>query len=56
VNGCAAAASTRNIAAYSPDVWAKLWGNMNMNPLSALTRCGTSKILADPDVVSFAYG
>ena len=32
------------------DVWAKLWGNMNMNPLSALTRCTTSKILADPDV------
>jgi 2-dehydropantoate 2-reductase len=32
------------------DVWAKLWGNMNMNPLSALTRCGTSKMLADVDV------
>jgi 2-dehydropantoate 2-reductase len=32
------------------DVWAKLWGNMNMNPLSALTRSGTSKMLADPDV------
>ncbi len=32
------------------DVWAKLWGNMNMNPLSALTRCGTSRMLADPDV------
>ncbi len=32
------------------DVWAKLWGNMNMNPLSALTRSGTSKILADADV------
>ncbi|HEV7610992.1 MAG TPA: 2-dehydropantoate 2-reductase [Steroidobacteraceae bacterium] len=32
------------------DVWAKLWGNMNMNPLSALARCGTAKILADADV------
>ena len=32
------------------EVWAKLWGNMNMNPLSALTRCGTSKMLADADV------
>ena len=32
------------------DVWAKLWGNMNMNPLSALTRCGTSKMLSCPDV------
>ncbi len=32
------------------DVWAKLWGNMNMNPLSALTRCGTSRMLGDADV------
>jgi 2-dehydropantoate 2-reductase len=32
------------------EVWAKLWGNMNMNPLSALTRCGTAKMLGDPDV------
>lgn len=32
------------------DVWAKLWGNMNMNPLSALTRCGTAKMLADAEV------
>ncbi len=32
------------------EVWAKLWGNMNMNPLSALTRCGTARMLADADV------
>jgi 2-dehydropantoate 2-reductase len=32
------------------EVWAKLWGNMNMNPLSALTRAGTARMLADPDV------
>ena len=32
------------------EVWAKLWGNMNMNPVSALTRCGTSRILGDADV------
>jgi len=32
------------------DVWAKLWGNMNMNPLSALTRSGTARMLADADV------
>ncbi len=32
------------------EVWAKLWGNMNMNPLSALTRSGTSRMLADADV------
>jgi 2-dehydropantoate 2-reductase len=32
------------------DVWSKLWGNMTMNPLSALTRCGTAKMLANTDV------
>ncbi len=32
------------------DVWAKLWGNMSMNPLSALTRCGTAKMLANAEV------
>jgi 2-dehydropantoate 2-reductase len=32
------------------DVWTKLWGNMTMNPLSALTRCGTAKMLANEDV------
>jgi 2-dehydropantoate 2-reductase len=32
------------------DVWAKLWGNMAMNPLSALTRSGTAKMLANPQV------
>jgi 2-dehydropantoate 2-reductase len=32
------------------DVWTKLWGNMTMNPLSALTRCGTASMLANADV------
>jgi 2-dehydropantoate 2-reductase len=32
------------------DVWTKLWGNMNMNPLSAVTRSGTARMLADRDV------
>ena len=32
------------------DVWLKLWGNMNMNPLSALTRCTTGRMLDDDDV------
>jgi 2-dehydropantoate 2-reductase len=31
------------------DVWTKLWGNMTMNPLSALTRRGTSTMLANGD-------
>jgi len=32
------------------DVWAKLLGNMSMNPLSALTRCGTAAMLGSPEV------
>jgi 2-dehydropantoate 2-reductase len=32
------------------DVWAKLWGNMNMNPLSALTRRGTGQMLSSAEV------
>ena len=30
------------------DVWFKLWGNMTMNPVSALTGATTDKILDDP--------
>lgn len=30
------------------DVWYKLWGNMTMNPVSALTGATTDRILADP--------
>jgi 2-dehydropantoate 2-reductase len=29
-------------------IWVKLWGNMTMNPISALTRAGLTDILADP--------
>ena len=36
----------------SPDIrlaiWRKLWGNMCMNPLSALTRASTGALLDDP--------
>ena len=32
------------------DVWSKLWGNMSLNPLSALTRRGTATMLANADV------
>jgi 2-dehydropantoate 2-reductase len=32
------------------DVWTKLWGNMNMNPLSALTRCATGTMLGSAEV------
>ncbi|HEY2032799.1 MAG TPA: 2-dehydropantoate 2-reductase [Rhizomicrobium sp.] len=32
------------------DIWLKLWGNMTMNPLSALTGATTLQMLSDPDV------
>ena len=32
------------------DVWTKLWGNMTINPLSALTRRGTARLLEDADI------
>jgi 2-dehydropantoate 2-reductase len=32
------------------EVWSKLWGNMTINPLSALTRCATAKMLSSPEV------
>jgi len=35
------------------DVWFKLWGNMTMNPVSALTSATTDKILDDPLVREF---
>src|SRR5476651_1765696 len=46
VGGINAAASEQ----IRRDVWTKLWGNMTMNPLSALTRRGTAKMLANDDV------
>jgi 2-dehydropantoate 2-reductase len=35
------------------DVWFKLWGNMTMNPISALTSATTDRILDDPLTRSF---
>lgn len=35
------------------DIWYKLWGNMTMNPVSALTGATTDVILADPLVHAF---
>ena len=49
---CAALASAGFKAEASTDVrrevWYKLWGNMTMNPVSALTGALTDTILADP--------
>jgi 2-dehydropantoate 2-reductase len=35
------------------DIWFKLWGNMTMNPVSALTGATTDRILDDPLVNEF---
>jgi 2-dehydropantoate 2-reductase len=35
------------------DVWFKLWGNMTMNPVSALTGAPSDRLLADPLVRGF---
>jgi 2-dehydropantoate 2-reductase len=35
------------------DVWYKLWGNMTMNPISALTGATCDRILDDPLVIDF---
>ena len=36
------------------DIWYKLWGNMTMNPLCALTGASATPVLADPLVRDFA--
>ncbi len=35
------------------DIWYKLWGNMTMNPLSAMTGASADKVLDDPLVRDF---
>jgi 2-dehydropantoate 2-reductase len=37
-------------ATIRQEIWSKLWGNMNMNSLSALTASGTAGLLADPEI------
>ncbi len=36
------------------DIWYKLWGNMTMNPISALTGATSDRVLDDPLVRAFA--
>ena len=40
-------------AQIQQDIWYKLWGNMTVNPVSALTGATTDRIMADPLVLSF---
>lgn len=45
----AAGMNTLATADVRLDIWAKLWGNMSMNPISALTRATTLRVLDDPE-------
>ena len=38
------------------DIWYKLWGNMTMNPVSALTGAESHRIIDDPLVLEFMLG
>lgn len=38
------------------DIWYKLWGNMTMNPVSAITGATIDRVLADPLVRDFCSG
>lgn len=40
-------------ASIRQDIWYKLWGNMTMNPVSALTGASVDRIMADPLVLAF---
>jgi 2-dehydropantoate 2-reductase len=35
------------------DIWYKLWGNMTMNPVSAITGASVDRIMSDPLVLAF---
>jgi 2-dehydropantoate 2-reductase len=35
------------------DIWYKLWGNMTMNPVSAITGASIDRVMADPLVLAF---
>ena len=52
----AAGFETEASARIQSDIWYKLWGNMTMNPLSALTGATMDKILDDPLVAGFCMG
>jgi 2-dehydropantoate 2-reductase len=43
-------------AQIQKDIWYKLWGNMTVNPISAITGATTDRILDDPLVREFISG
>jgi 2-dehydropantoate 2-reductase len=42
--------------AIRQDIWYKLWGNMTMNPISAITGATCDRLLDDPFVNAFVLG
>ena len=57
---CAALAQAGFKTEATPDIrreiWFKLWGNMTMNPVSALTGAESHRIIDDPLVLAFMLG
>ncbi|HEY9240077.1 MAG TPA: ketopantoate reductase C-terminal domain-containing protein, partial [Burkholderiaceae bacterium] len=52
----AAGFTTEASADIRREVWYKLWGNMTMNPVSALTGAESHRIIDDPLVLQFMLG
>jgi 2-dehydropantoate 2-reductase len=50
---CAAGFDATLSAHIQKDIWYKLWGNMTVNPISAITGATTDRLLADPLVRAF---
>ncbi|MBX9749075.1 MAG: 2-dehydropantoate 2-reductase [Roseococcus sp.] len=44
------------VADIQGEVWAKLWGNSNMNPLSALARADAAQLIDDPGTLGLIRG
>jgi 2-dehydropantoate 2-reductase len=49
----AAAFEVKVSSRIQQDIWYKLWGNMTMNPISALTGATGDRILGDPELEGF---
>jgi len=50
---CAAGFEATLSTHIQKDIWYKLWGNMTVNPISAMTGATTDQVLADPLVRAF---
>jgi len=50
---CAAGFDATLSTHIQKDIWYKLWGNMTVNPISAMTGATTDQVLADPQVRAF---